>query len=73
VREFCRLAFSTVGLDYQDYVEVDPKLLRPAEVDVLHGDSSKARRVLGWQPTISLQQLVEMMVEADLRRVRDER
>jgi len=73
VREFCHLAFSTVGLDYQAYVEVDPKLFRPAEVDVLHGDSSKARTVLGWQQKTSLQQLVELMVEADLRRLRDER
>jgi GDPmannose 4,6-dehydratase len=66
VREFCELAFSQVGLDYHDYVVQDDKFFRPAEVDLLVGDSSKARRVLGWKPTTTFAQLVEMMVEADL-------
>jgi GDPmannose 4,6-dehydratase len=73
VRDFCRLAFAAVGLDYEAHVEVDPKLFRPAEVDVLHGDSTKARAVLGWAPKTSLAGLVEAMVEADLRRVRADR
>lgn len=66
VREFCDIAFSKVGLDYQKYVEVDPKFFRPTEVDLLIGDSSKARETLGWHPTISFAQLVEMMVIADV-------
>jgi GDPmannose 4,6-dehydratase len=66
VRDFLELAFSTVGLDWKQYVETDPKLLRPAEVDYLCGDSSKARRVLGWKPEVRFEQLVEMMVKADL-------
>jgi len=66
VREFCDIAFSKVGLDYQKYVKVDPKFFRPTEVDLLIGDSSKARETLGWHPTISFAQLVEMMVIADV-------
>ena len=69
VREFCRLAFSHVGLDYERYVKVDPAFMRPAEVEVLLGNPAKAQRKLGWTPRTSLQQLVEMMVEADMRRV----
>ena len=69
VREFCRLAFSHVGLDYERYVKVDPAFMRPAEVEVLLGNPAKAQRKLGWTPQTSLQQLVEMMVEADMRRV----
>ncbi len=66
VREFCEVAFSHVGLDYKDYVVVDPKYFRPTEVDVLLGDASKARRELGWTPTTSYDQLVRLMVDADL-------
>ncbi len=66
VREFCELAFAEVGLDYQDYVVVDKRFQRPAEVDVLVGDSEKARRVLGWRPTYSFGQLVREMVNSDL-------
>ena len=69
VREFCRLAFSHVDLDYERYVKMDPAYVRPAEVEVLLGNPSKAQRRLGWSPRTSLQQLVEMMIEADLRRV----
>lgn len=69
VRDFCEIAFSHVGLDYKDFVEVDPKLLRPAEVDTLLGDASKARRVLGWTPTVDFEALVRMMVDADLQRL----
>jgi len=69
VREFCDLAFSKLGLNYKDYVVVDPKFFRPTEVDLLVGDPSKARKTLGWQPEKSFQDLVEEMVEADLKRI----
>lgn len=72
VEEFAALAFAQVGLDWRDYVRVDPNLLRPAEVDHLIGDASKARRKLGWQPTVSFPELVRIMVEADLEAVRRE-
>jgi len=66
VREFCELAFSHLGLDWQDYVVVDEAFLRPAEVDLLVGDSSKAAERLGWKPQTDFADLVEMMVDADL-------
>lgn len=66
VRELVELAFEHVGLDYRDYVKLDPKLLRPAEVYSLRGDATKARTVLGWRPKTSFRELVAMMVEADL-------
>ena len=66
VRYLLETAFKHVGLDYQDYVEIDPDLIRPAEVHHLRGDYSKARKALGWQPRISFERLVEMMVDADL-------
>ena len=66
VRQFCQLAFSVAGLDYEEHVVQDPRFMRPAEVDVLIGDPSKARRDLEWAPTTSLEQLVQMMVESDL-------
>jgi GDPmannose 4,6-dehydratase len=69
VRELIEIAFARVGLDWQKYVHVDPALLRPAEVDHLLGDSSKARRRLGWEPQVNFTQLVEMMVDADLQRL----
>ncbi len=69
VREFCRLAFAQVGLSMDDHVEVDPRFMRPAEVDVLHGDASKAQRKLGWTAKISLEALVAEMVAADLQRL----
>lgn len=72
VRELVELAFGYVGLDWREFVEIDPKLFRPAEVYTLRGDASKARRVLGWEPTITFPELVKMMVEADLERVRRE-
>jgi GDPmannose 4,6-dehydratase len=70
VRELVEIAFAHAGLDWQQYVRVDPALLRPAEVDHLLGDASKARQELGWQPDVSFKQLVEMMVDADLERLR---
>src|SRR5687768_1257342 len=68
VRQLVDAAFGHAGLDWQEYVRVDPAFLRPAEVDHLIGDSSKARRVLGWEPQVSFEQLVAMMVDADLAR-----
>jgi GDPmannose 4,6-dehydratase len=70
VRRFCELAFGHVGLNYRDYVVEDERFMRPAEVDLLIGDASKACRSLGWKPQVSFEELVRMMVEADLRRVR---
>jgi GDPmannose 4,6-dehydratase len=67
VREFCDRAFSVLGLDYREYVKVDERFFRPAETHVLKGDASKARRVLGWRPERTFDQLVEEMVEADMR------
>ncbi len=72
VQEVVELAFDRVGLAPADYVETDPSLLRPAEVNSLRGDASKARRVLGWKPEVSFRQLIEMMVDADLVRVEEE-
>ena len=66
VREFCEIAFGHVGLDWEEHVVVDEAFFRPAEVDLLVGDSSKARRILGWKPTVGFEELVTMMVEADL-------
>jgi GDPmannose 4,6-dehydratase len=70
VRELCQIAFSHAGLDWQEHVVVDPALVRPAEVDLLIGDASKARRVLGWAGKHSFRQLIEMMVDADAAAVR---
>lgn len=66
VREVVEVAFSYVGLDWKEHVVIDPALIRPAEVDFLVGDASKARRKLGWQPKVSFRELIEMMVDADL-------
>jgi len=70
VREFARLAFAAAGLDYEGYVVQDPRFVRPAEVDLLIGDASKAKRDLGWEPTVPFEDLVEMMVRADIQRLR---
>ncbi len=73
VREFLELAFDRVKLDCRKYVEIDPRYCRPAEVDVLCGDASKARRVLGWEPKVGFEELVAMMIDSDLERARKER
>ncbi|GAC1320460.1 MAG: GDP-mannose 4,6-dehydratase [Acidimicrobiales bacterium] len=73
VKEFCELAFGAVDLDYRDYVVMDERFMRPAEVDLLVGDPAKARKVLGWEPSTSFADLVEMMVKADLELVARER
>jgi GDPmannose 4,6-dehydratase len=66
IRELLEVAFGVAGLNWQEYVEVDPKFIRPAEVDFLCGDATKARERLGWQPRVSFEELIKMMVEADL-------
>ncbi|PZP44349.1 MAG: GDP-mannose 4,6-dehydratase [Azospirillum brasilense] len=70
VRDMCRIAFGHVGLDYEEFVKVDPAFLRPAEVDLLLGDPSKAKEKLGWTPEISLEEMIKEMVDADLFRHR---
>lgn len=70
VREFCRLAFEAVGLNYEEYVVEDPRFMRPAEVDLLIGDASKAKNVLGWDPEVTFEDLVTRMVAADMDRLR---
>jgi len=67
VRKLCEVAFGYLDLDYQDYVVSDPKFYRPAEVDHLVGDASKARKVLGWRPRVSFEELIQMMVDADTK------
>jgi len=69
VRDMCAIAFGHVGLDMNDYIRIDERYMRPAEVDVLLGNPGKAKAKLGWTPKTSLQQLITMMVEADLRRL----
>jgi GDPmannose 4,6-dehydratase len=69
VKELVQEAFGRVGLDWEKYVRIDPRFLRPAEVDHLIGDSSKARKVLGWTPSVDFRGLVHMMVDADVERL----
>jgi len=68
VRDLLRVAFSCVGLDYRDYTVIDPKLYRVAEVDHLLGDSSKAKKELGWKPEVKFEEMIQMMVDADIKR-----
>ena len=70
MRELCEIAFEHVGLDYREHVVVDESLYRPAEVDHLLGDASKARRELEWEPSVSFEELIRMMVDSDLERLR---
>ena len=70
VRELLEIAFGHLCLDYKDFVVVDPKLVRPAEVDLLLGDPTKARKVLGWKPTVTFEELVTRMVDADVERLK---
>lgn len=69
VRDCCRVAFEHVGLNWEDFVKLDPRFLRPAEVELLRGDASKAREKLGWEPRTSFDRLIQMMVDADLQRL----
>ena len=73
VREFLDTAFSYLNLDWEEYVEIDPRYYRPAEVDALVGNPEKAKRVLGWKPVVTFKELVKMMVDADLKLAQDER
>jgi GDPmannose 4,6-dehydratase len=70
VQEFCEVAFSYVGLNWRDYVVQDPRYMRPAEVDLLVADPSKARTGLKWEPTVSFEGLVKLMVDADLEQLK---
>ncbi|MGD8794458.1 MAG: GDP-mannose 4,6-dehydratase, partial [Anaerolineae bacterium] len=72
VRDLCEVAFGHLGLDYRDFVKTDPRLIRPAEVDLLVSDPSRARRELGWAPQVSFEELVTMMVQSDLERLQAE-
>jgi GDPmannose 4,6-dehydratase len=73
VRAFCELAFGHVGLDYRDFIEIDPKYFRPAEVEQLQGDPSKATKQLGWKPKVGVEELARMMVESDMELARREK
>jgi GDPmannose 4,6-dehydratase len=68
VKEFCEIAFSHAGLDYKEYVKVDEKFYRPAEVDLLISDPSKSRAKLKWEPAVTFKELVTMMVDSDVAR-----
>jgi GDPmannose 4,6-dehydratase len=72
VREFCEIAFGYLGLDYHDFVIQDDRYFRPAEVDLLVGDATKARQKLGWQPTVSFEDMIRMMVDCDLAALKKE-
>ena len=72
VRDFCKIAFGTVGLNLEDYVGIDPRFYRPAEVETLLGDPAKAKTKLGWKPQVTFEQLVTMMVEEDIKRIERE-
>ena len=70
VRDLLETAFSYVGLDYHDYVTIDPAFLRPADVELLVGDASKARRELGWAPRVGFEEMIHMMVDHDLAEIK---
>jgi len=72
VRDMCDIAFKHVGLSYKDYVVIDPQFYRPAEVEVLLGNPAKAKEKLGWEPKTNLEELIHMMVDADISRVSKE-
>ena len=69
VRDMCEIAFKHVGLELKNHLVIDPELFRPAEVDILLGDASKAKRLLGWEPVVTLEEMISEMVEADLKRL----
>jgi GDPmannose 4,6-dehydratase len=72
VRDLCEIAFTRLGLDYKDYVITDPRFVRPAEVEELLGDASLAKEKLGWEPKVSFRQMIEMMVDTDMERLKSE-
>lgn len=71
VRDMCQIAFNHVGLNYEDYIVIDPQFYRPAEVDILLGNPAKARKQLHWEPKTSFEELIQLMVEADLKRIKE--
>src|SRR5207302_11351251 len=71
-RELCQIAFAHAGLDYKDFVKLDSRYLRPAEVDHLHGDATNARKALDWRPTVTFTELIKMMTDSDLRLAEEE-
>src|SRR4030095_5941038 len=71
IREFLDIAFTHVGLDWNKYVEIDPRYYRPAEVELLIGDASKAKKKLGWEPKVKFEELVRLMVDEDMRRLKE--
>jgi GDPmannose 4,6-dehydratase len=71
VRELCEVAFGALDLDWEKHVEIDPRYFRPAEVDELRGDMTKAKRLLKWEPKVKFAELVRMMVDADLKDIRE--
>ena len=73
VREFLELAFGHMSLDWKKHVEIDPRYFRPAEVDLLIGDASKAKQKLGWEPRTKFTDLVKLMVDEDIRRLKEHR
>jgi GDPmannose 4,6-dehydratase len=73
VRELIQIAFARVGLDWEKFVEIDPAFVRPAEVELLIGDYDKAKKKLGWEPKVRFKELVEMMVDADVKRLEQRR
>ena len=73
IEEFANLAFSHVGLNYKDFIEIDPSLIRPAEVDTLIANYNKANKILGWNYKVSFENLVKIMVEADLKNITDQK
>jgi GDPmannose 4,6-dehydratase len=72
IREMCEAAFGYLDLDWKEYVVQDPRFMRPAEVDILIGDAGKAHRVLGWEPSVSFEELVQMMVDSDIKLLKRE-
>jgi GDPmannose 4,6-dehydratase len=73
VKEFVEMVFAKLNLDYKKYVSIDKRYFRPSEVDALLGDATKARKVLGWQPKVSFEKLVDMMIEADMEMAKKEK
>jgi len=72
VKDLVQIAFDYIGLNWKDYVVIDPKFVRPAEVELLVGDSSKARKKLGWEPTVNFEDLIKMMIDADLEKLEND-
>jgi GDPmannose 4,6-dehydratase len=73
VKEFAEIVFNKLNLDYKKYVAIDQRYFRPTEVDALLGDSTKARKVLGWQPKVSFEKLIDMMIDADMELAQKEK